>query len=118
MRVLRLRHLRGLFQCAAIHEIGDPRRPEAVVSDLRADPGRRRAALDHRIGVRLRQHRAREPAGASPMVRNSGPLGSSPMRARRYRYAGRYSLIVVAGQGVCLAALLAQPHPEAAPFRV
>ena len=56
-----VRHRRGFFESTAVLEVGgDSRRPEAVVAELGFDPGRRGAPGDHRIGVRLRQHSARQ----------------------------------------------------------
>jgi len=61
-----VRHRRGLLKRAAVLEIGGyPRRPETVVAELGGDAGPGRAPADHRIGVRLRQDRARELAGAA-----------------------------------------------------
>jgi hypothetical protein len=37
-----------------------------VVAEFGFDAARGRALADHRIGVRLRQHRARELAGTAP----------------------------------------------------
>ena len=54
-----VRHRRGLFERAAIFQIGgDAGRAERVVADRRGDAGRERAAPHHRIRVRLRQRRA------------------------------------------------------------
>src|SRR5271155_2560595 len=59
-------HRSGLPERAAILEIGgDPGRPEAVISEPGRDACRGRAPADHRIGVRLRPHPARELAGAA-----------------------------------------------------
>jgi len=61
-----VRHCHGLFERAAVLEIGsDGGRQEAAVAKLGGDASRRRAPADHRIGVRLLQHRARELAGAA-----------------------------------------------------
>ena len=47
-----VRHLRGALQRPAVLEIrGHARRPKRMVPDLRRDPGRPRAPLDHRIGA-------------------------------------------------------------------
>src|ERR1700730_17331588 len=71
-----VRHRRSLFEGAAVLEIGgDPGRPEAVIAELGFNPSRRRAPTDHRIGVRLRQHGARELAGASADRAEQRPLG-------------------------------------------
>jgi len=49
-----VRHRRGLFERAAVLQIGgDTRRSEAVVAQLGGDTGCRSAPADHRIGVRL-----------------------------------------------------------------
>jgi len=86
-----VRHRGGLFEGAAVLEIGgDPGRPEAVIAELGCDPGRRGAPADHRVGVRLRQHRAGELASAAPDRPDSGPLGS-PRKPARSRWAVRYS---------------------------
>ena len=61
-----VRHGRGLFERAAVLEIGrDPGCPETVIAKLGVDPGRGRAPADHRIGVRLRQDGGRQLAGAA-----------------------------------------------------
>jgi hypothetical protein len=46
-----------------------------VIAELGCDTGRRRVPPDHRIGVRLRQHRARELAGAAADRAEQRPLG-------------------------------------------
>src|ERR1700730_19048430 len=51
-----VRHRRGLFQRAAVLEVGgDPCCPTTVGAEFGGDAGRRGAPADHRIGVRLRQ---------------------------------------------------------------
>ncbi len=71
-----VRHRRGLFQRAAVLEIRrDPGRPETVVAEPGCDAGRGGAPTDHRIGVRLRQHRAGELAGAAADRAEQRPLG-------------------------------------------
>jgi len=60
-------HRRGLFERAAVLQVGgDPGRSKTVVPELCVDPGRGGAPTDHGIGVGLRQHGARENAGAAP----------------------------------------------------
>jgi hypothetical protein len=55
-------HHRGLFERAAVLEIGsDPGCLEAVVAELGFDAGCGCAAADHRVGVRLRQDGAAKP---------------------------------------------------------
>src|SRR5271170_835889 len=62
-----VRHRGGLFERAAVLQVsGDAGCPEAVIAELASDAGCRRAPADHRIGVGLRQHRARQLAGAAP----------------------------------------------------
>lgn len=57
-------HGRRLFQRAAVLEIGgDPRGPDAVIADRRLDPGRRRPAPDHRIGIGLLHRQGRTDPG-------------------------------------------------------
>jgi len=69
-------HGSGLFQCAAVLEIGgDPRRPEAVIAKPGRDAGRGRTTTDHGISVRLRQHRTRELTGAAADRAKQRPLG-------------------------------------------
>jgi hypothetical protein len=46
--------------CPRSSESGNPGCPEAVVAELRCDAGRRRAPADRRMGVCLREQRARE----------------------------------------------------------
>src|SRR5271169_2715288 len=71
-----VRHRRGLFQRAAVLEIGrDAGRPEAVVAEFGCDAGTGRPPADHRVGVRLWQHRARELAGAAADRAEQRPLG-------------------------------------------
>jgi hypothetical protein len=71
-----VRHRRGLFERAAVLQIGgDPGCPEAVVAELCGDAGRRRAPSDHRIGARLRQHVAGELARAAPDRAEQWSLG-------------------------------------------
>jgi transposase len=56
-----VRHRRGLLEGPDVLQIGrDAGCPEAVVAELGGDSGCRSAPADHRIGVCLRQHRARE----------------------------------------------------------
>lgn len=53
-----VRHLRRLFQRAAVLKVGgDAGRPEAVVADIGLDPGGRRPPADHRVGLHLGQRR-------------------------------------------------------------
>ena len=110
-----IRHRRCLFERAAVLEIGgDPRRPETVIAELGRDAGRGRAPADHRIGVRLRQHGARELAGAAADRAEQRTLGSSP-RPAPVELAGQIFLkVTVARHRVLVAALLAQPHPKPA----
>lgn len=62
-----VRHRCGLFEGAAVLEIGrDSRCPEAMVAEFGFNAGRCGAPADHRVGVRLRQHCARQLAGAAP----------------------------------------------------
>ena len=69
-------HRGSLFQRAAVPEIGrDPGCSEAVIAELRSDAGGSGAPADHRIRVRLRQHRARELAGAAADCSEKRPLG-------------------------------------------
>ena len=59
-----VRHLRGAFEGAAVFEIGrHARRPKRMVAEACDDAGGFRAALNHRIGVRLGQGVAGELAG-------------------------------------------------------
>ena len=71
---------RRLFERPAVFERGrDPDRPQTVVAEFGGDPGRRRAVADHRIGVRLRQHRAGELGDPQLSVPRISP-GSLPSR--------------------------------------
>jgi hypothetical protein len=45
-----------------------------VIAELGCNAGSSGAAADHRIGVRLRQHRARELTGAAPDRAEQRPL--------------------------------------------
>ena len=107
-----VRHRRGLFQRLAVLELGrDPRRPETVVAELGGDPGTGRAPADHRIGVRLRQHGARELAGAAADRAEQRALGIAAQLGA-VEIAGKIFLeVVMAWHRVPLATLLAQPHP-------
>jgi hypothetical protein len=107
-----VRHRGSLFKGAAILEIGgNSRRPETVIAELGCDAGRRRAAADHRIGVRLRQHGAGELASAAPDRAEQRPLGIAA-QARAVEIAREVLLeVMMARHRVPLAALLAQPHP-------
>src|ERR1700737_757364 len=59
-------HRGGLFQGAPVLQVGgDPCRPEAVVGELGFNPSRGGAPPNHRIGVRLWEHRAGQLAGAA-----------------------------------------------------
>ena len=80
-----VRHRGGLFERAAILEIGgDPGRPEAMVAELGSDAGCRGAPADHRIGIRLRQHGVRQLVGAASDRAEQRPLGIvANTRARR-----------------------------------
>ena len=70
-----VRHRRGFFQRAAVLEIGcDPGRTEAVVAELGFDASRCRAPGDHRVGVRLREHCARQLGRAAPERAENRPL--------------------------------------------
>src|SRR5205085_1679620 len=61
-----IRHCGRLLERSSVFQVGrDPGRPETVIAELRCDPGRHGAPADHRIGVRLRQHGARQLAGAA-----------------------------------------------------
>jgi hypothetical protein len=107
-----VRHRRGLFKLAAVLEIRrDPGCPEALIAELGGDAGPRRATADHRIGVRLRQHRAREFAGAAPDDAEQRPLGIAA-QVGAFEIGGEaFREVVVSWHRVPLAALLAQPHP-------
>ena len=73
-----VRHLRRLLQRAAVFQIRrDPRRPDAVIAEPGRDPGRGGAAADHRVGVRLGRGVRVNSQVPQPIVRNSGPPGSS-----------------------------------------
>src|SRR5271155_1282918 len=66
----------------------DPGCPETVIAEPSCDHGRRCALADHRIGVRLRQHRAGEFAGAAPDRAEQRPLWIvAQARSRRWRVA-------------------------------
>ena len=67
-----VRHCRSFFQGATGSDAG---RPETVITEFRGDAGCRRAPTDHRIGVRLRQHGARQRAGAAADRAEQRPLG-------------------------------------------
>jgi len=107
-----VRHRRGLFQRAAVLKIGgDSGRPEAVIAELGFDPRAGRAPADHRIGVRLLQHRAGELAGAAADRAEQRPLGI-PAQLGAVEIGDELFLeIVMARHRVPLAALFAQPHP-------
>ena len=68
----------GLLQRPAVLKIGrDTGRPETVVADPRLDPGLHGAPANHLVGVGMaRELRVNWPV-PRPMVRSSGPLGSS-----------------------------------------
>jgi len=69
-------HRRRLFERVAVHQIGgDAGCPEVMIAELGCDAGRRRAPADHRIGIRLRQHRAGELAGVAADRAEQRPLG-------------------------------------------
>ena len=79
-----VRHRCGVLQHATVFQVrGDAGRAERVVADGRADARSNSTAPDHRIGVRLRQRRVAELAGATPdraeqrsldVIRNAGAL--------------------------------------------
>ena len=59
-----VRHLRGLFERTAVLRIsGDARGAKGVVADVGGDAAGFRAALNHRIGIRLGQGGAGKLAG-------------------------------------------------------
>jgi hypothetical protein len=88
-----------------------------VVAELGGDAGGGRAPADHRIGVCLREHRARELAGAAPDRAEQRPFGIVA-QAGAVEIGGEiFFEVVMARHRVALAALLAQPHPEPAGLR-
>ena len=110
-----VRHRRRPFECAAILEIGgDSRRPEAVVAELGFNAGGRRAPADHRIGVCLRQHRARELVGATADRAEQRPLGIVSEVGAVEICRQVFFEIVVARHRVALAAFFPQPYPQPA----
>jgi hypothetical protein len=114
-----VRHRSGLFQRAAVLEVGgDPRCAEAVVAELGCDAGRRRAPADHRIGVRLRQHGAGEFPGAPADRAEQRPLWIVAQAGAVEIGRQVFVEVVVTRHRVPLAALLEQPHPEPAVLRV
>src|SRR5829696_4569951 len=55
----------GLLQCAAVLQVGrDAGGPEGVIADPGPEARRPRPALDHGVGVRLRQGRTGQPSRA------------------------------------------------------
>jgi hypothetical protein len=71
-----VRHRRSFIQRATVLEVrSDPGRSEAVVVELGGDAGCRGAPADHRIGIRLRQHRAGQRTGAATDRAEQRPLG-------------------------------------------
>ena len=82
-----------------------------MVAELGGHAGAGRAPADHRIGVRLRQHRSGELAGAAADRAEQWP----------FRIAAQFGAVEIGGQiflevvmsrhRVALAALLVQPHP-------
>lgn len=108
-------HCRRLLKRAPALEIRrDPRCPKRVIANFGGDAGRRRALVDHRIGVCLRQQRPRELAYAAPDRAGQRPLGIVA-QARAVDIGGQVFLeAMMARHAVALAALLAEPHPEAA----
>ena len=74
-----VRHLRGLFERAAVS--GDARRAKGVVADARGDAGGFGAPLNHLVGVRLGQGIAGEPAGraAAFQIADAGDAINAPI---------------------------------------
>ena len=70
-----------------------------MVPELGFDPGSRGAPADHRIGVHLRQNLRVGVPVPRPIVRNSGPLGSSHRPRRRDRRLGILEGVVVGNRG-------------------
>ena len=108
-------HGGGVLQRTSVLQIGcDPCRPEAVVADAGADPGRQRPSPHHEISISLGQGGPAEPSGATtdgPEQRSLGILGDPGLvqvgvEVRFERMMARHL--------VPLAALLPQPHPEPA----
>ena len=106
-----VRHLRGLFKRAAVLQVsGDARGAKGVVADARGDSSGFRAALNHRIGVGLRQGIAGELPGRAA-------VGLKQQRLWIVRQPRAVDIfvkvdlqIVMARHGVLLAALLVQAH--------
>src|SRR6516164_903803 len=69
---------------------------------------------DHCIGVRLRQHRASELAGATAYRAEQRPFGIAAQASVVEIGCEVFLEVMVARHRVALAALLAQPHPETA----
>ena len=111
-------HLRRLLQRPAVLEIRrDAGRAEAVIAELGGDPRGGGTSADHRVGVGLGQGSARQQARAAPNRPKQRPLWILG-DARSVDVCGEVRLkVMVARHGVLLAALLAQPHPEAAVLR-
>lgn len=65
-RLCMVRHQRGVFQDAAIFQVGgDASCTKRVIADGRCDVGRERMAPHHRAGVRLREGSGAQLLGAS-----------------------------------------------------
>lgn len=114
-----VRHGGGLFQRAAVLEIGrDAGRPEAVVAGFRGNAGGSEAPPDHRVGVGLGERGPGQPPGAAPNRAEQWPL-RVVAQARAVEVGDQVLLqIVVAGHGMPLAAFLMEPHPQAAVLNI
>jgi hypothetical protein len=81
-------------------------------------PAPGRAPTDHRIGIRLWQHCARELTGAVADRAEQRPVGIATKAGTIERGQDLFLEVVMAGHRVALSALLAQPHPSAPVLRV
>src|ERR1700747_3608712 len=103
-----VRHRRSLLQRSAVLEVGgDAGLPETVIAELGTNAGSDRATADHRIGVRLRRHRAGELAGDAPDRVGKWPFRTAG-QACAVEIGGEVFLeVVIARHRVPLPALLA-----------
>ena len=81
-------------------------------------PAATATSADHRVGVRLRKHGARQLAGAATDRAEQWPLRIITQLRAVEICDQVFFEVVVAGHRVPLAAFLAQPHPQPAVLRV